>query len=162
MTEMGPRAYHFTNFYLSQIQHGIQTAHCQTGMVSEYIDISIVEEWLQSPTTIILNGGNNASMIEIVNFVRKYEWDYPVGWFVEDEESLGGLLTNVGIVIPYKIWGAKDKLIVRPNDTLSELYAMRVDNEQIENRFHCFEMVNGLVSKEDMKLADFLQGFKLA
>jgi hypothetical protein len=98
------RLYTFTNFYLSSIQQGIQTAH----VVSE-LSIKahpLYTEWAKDHKTIIvLNGGNSKSLQDVYSkLTRLVETKYPIAKFNEDEQSLNEAFTCVGIVVPAKIY----------------------------------------------------------
>jgi hypothetical protein len=70
-----------------------------------------VGNWSRNHKTIItLNGGNNASLVTLMNFLcdptNPYAWVH----FHEDEESLGSVMTGVGIVLPAKIYETAERL----------------------------------------------------
>ena len=121
------RLYSFVNYYLSQIQQGIQTAHIVSELMSEAstsvksissnplvqeiefdkADI-MVHEWADSHKTIIVcNGGNRDGLVEVVALFNDNENRFPWTTFHEDEQSLSGALTAVGIVLPEEIYDAK-------------------------------------------------------
>jgi len=102
------RFYAVGNMYLSSIQQGIQAAHCVAEMLMQpYSDRrAMMQEWaLNHKTLICLNGGNNKSLNEFWELVR-YQKQFPVAKFHEDEQSMAGMLTCVGIIVPEKIYGA--------------------------------------------------------
>jgi len=120
-------------------------------------------EWLDNPTTICLNGGNNQELKNILEDLEKFESFYPMASFHEDDESLGGLLTNVGIIVPYKIWGAYDELMRDSNKKFFvNMYLLREDNKWVNERISEFEKNYGNISYEDARLIDSLRSFKLA
>ena len=94
--------------YLSSIQQGIQAFHCLGEMVSHRgAEHAMVDEWLHNHKTLVcLNGGNNASLTEFYNLICDNPL-YPVAKFYEDEQSMGGMLTCVGIIVPEKIYNVK-------------------------------------------------------
>lgn len=108
------RAYFFGNMYLSSIQQGIQTAHVTAEMFCKYPNT----EWTASgspnqhlhswandhKTMILLNGGYLETMEDLWRFFDKDENPYPYAKFHEGLDSLGGVLTSVGIVLPEKIY----------------------------------------------------------
>jgi len=114
---MNLRAYHFNNFYLSPIQHGIQTAHCQTAMAEKYrstdgVTSDLYWKWCETPVTICLNGGNYQGLLDAATAIVECQQNYgdpasafPFGVFHEDKESLNEMLTNVGVILPEYIWG---------------------------------------------------------
>lgn len=81
------RCYHFGNYYLSSIQQGIQASHSQMELFVKYKETS--------------DPNQDKFQREML-----YDWSY----FCEDEYSLGGILTNVAIVLPEKIYDAAEKI----------------------------------------------------
>jgi hypothetical protein len=128
------RLYTFVNFYLSQIQQGIQTAHIvseimthpsngrvtiSTDPVVQAVTYSaedlMVMEWAELWKTIIVcNGGNKESLIELIDLFADCDNQFPWAHFHEDEESLSGALTAVGIVLPDDVY---DAVYDKENDT---------------------------------------------
>ena len=100
------RFYAVGNMYLSSIQQGIQAAHCLGEMVLEHTGNKMFEDWLSVHKTLIcVNSGNNKSLSDFYDLVR-YQKQFPVAKFHEDEQSMGGMLTCVGIVVPKEIYEA--------------------------------------------------------
>ena len=107
------RFYSACNMYLSSIQQGIQTAHCVSEMLMKPFSEQRyqIQDWaLNHKTIICLNGGNNKSLSDFYDLIR-YQSQFPVAKFHEDEQSMAGMLTCVGIIVPEKIYGAD------PDDT---------------------------------------------
>ena len=107
------RAYFFGNMYLSSIQQGIQAAHATHELFTKYRGedeftpqtTSHLYEWARNhKTMILLNGGYAATIQELVDFFRTDDNPYPFAPFYEEEASLNGALTTVGIVLPEKIY----------------------------------------------------------
>lgn len=103
------RAYFFINCYLSQIQQGIQSAHILGEMVRESDALRIHRESMESflehhKTIIVCNGGNNDSIRELVEFFADERNPYQFATFNEDEGSLDGALTGVGILLPEEVY----------------------------------------------------------
>jgi hypothetical protein len=100
------RFYSAGNMYLSSIQQGIQAAHCVGEMALEHTGNKMFEDWLSIHKTLIcVNGGNNASLLDLYNlFTEANNPGYPVAHFREDEQSMAGMLTTVGIIVPEKIY----------------------------------------------------------
>jgi hypothetical protein len=115
------RFYAVGNQYLSSIQQGIQAAHCLGELVKKYgSDNKDISSWLHSHKTIIcLNGGNNARLGEFFDFLLagRHKNTYPYAFFTEDEQSLGGLLTCVGVLVPESLYSL-DPLDPEINDKL--------------------------------------------
>ncbi len=109
------RLYTFVNYYLSPIQHGIQTAHVVSELSVKYYNPSshhyMLYDWAKNHKTIIvLNGGNQANLQEILLFLSDPDNQYPYTHFCEDEQSLNNALTCVGIVIPEYVYEAASEI----------------------------------------------------
>ena len=114
------RAYFFQNFYLQGIHAGIQSQHTTAEMFLKYqpvdsgyipegfednSDIEMLYEWATNhKTTIVVNGGAQASLQDIVTLFESSENKYPWASFHEAQWSLNGALTNVGIILPEKVF----------------------------------------------------------
>lgn len=111
------RLYSFVNFYLSSIQQGVQTGHAAVDLVRKYNappgtpsqlgkQCDMVGDWADNHKTfIILNGGNNEMLLAAKEIVKAS--GLPWVTFSEDEQSLGGILTTVAVVIPEMYFAAK-------------------------------------------------------
>lgn len=109
---MTHRLYSFINhLYMSPIQWGIQTAHVVSTLSVKYNKGCDQEhayrEWASDePTILICQGGNVASLnklqIELNLIARRLM--LPQAEFNEDENSLGGIITAVGILVPENIF----------------------------------------------------------
>lgn len=105
------RFYSIGNMYLSSIQQGIQAFHCLGEMTIKYdapelaVD-SKFYDWLDNHKTLIcLNGGNNERLNDFYTFLNSSTYNpYPYTKFHEDDASMGGMLTCVGIVVPEQIY----------------------------------------------------------
>jgi hypothetical protein len=110
MEDAKMRFYAVGNMYLSSIQQGIQAAHCVAEMMASENThrgrtLSIID-WAHDHKTIIcLNGGNNKSLNDFYDLV-KVQSRFPVARFFEDEDSMAGMLTCVGIIVPESIYKA--------------------------------------------------------
>jgi len=115
------RCYHFSNMYLSSIQVGIQSAHAQMELFVKYRpdtpDVSeryakkveTLYDWGHNHKTMIcLNAGFNSEMQAIEDFLSSDDNPYPWASFYESEEAMGGLLTNIAIVLPERIYGTSE------------------------------------------------------
>ena len=120
---MGLRLYSFCNFYISQIQGGIQTAHLVHELFNKYGTVdnskgfSQLDKWSRNHKTIIvLNGGPNEYLRsrwmmfqrELSAVEDEIKCKLPWSSFNEDEFSLGGVMTCVGVVLPECIFDAVD------------------------------------------------------
>ena len=105
--ENSMRFYTVGNMYLSSIQQGIQAAHCLGEMFLGHRHNDNFIDWLNEHKTMIcLNGGNNANLLALHTlFTNAQNPGYPVAHFREDEQSMAGMLTCVGIIVPEKIYG---------------------------------------------------------
>lgn len=106
------RFYGFGNYYLSSLQQGLQSAHCVSELFVKYelgsSQYEKVMDWARNhKTMVLLNGGNSANLQFIHDeFIRMQEngFNLPFVKFHEDEASLGGALTYVGVVVPEHIY----------------------------------------------------------
>ncbi len=112
MTTQNYRLYSLTNYYLSSLQKGLQTAHVVSEMASkEHANAftrpvkKAFRQWTDEDKTIImLNGGNNANIKEWAKYFEKFSDRYPTAWFQEDDDSLAGAYTAAGIVLPWAVY----------------------------------------------------------
>ena len=105
------RAQYFGNMYLSSIQQGIQAAHATHEMFTRYTHTisgektQMLYDWAENhKTMILLNGGYMETIQDLVWFFSHDENPYPWSKFREGEDSLGGILTTVGIILPERIY----------------------------------------------------------
>lgn len=112
------RLYSFTNYYLSSLQKGLQTAHVvgelavrNKNLRERYPEMSETpfEQWSRvDRTIIILNGGNSAQLSNLFYELPAFAAinENPI-FFREDEDSLGRAFTCVGILVPDSVWDPK-------------------------------------------------------
>ena len=159
------RCYHLCNMYLSSIQQGVQSAHAQMELFVKYQEDStkksILFDWAENhKTMIVLNGGFLSDMKESINFFRENDNPNPFAVFHESEEALGGILTNIAIVLPEKIYKT------------SELIRKKLLDENL-NSNHCLNIVDevnlkktmdsfGKFSEFEIELCSFMNNFRLA
>lgn len=104
------RAYFFGNMYLSSIQQGIQAAHALHEMfihfpTREQDGGEYLWEWASChKTMVLLNAGYGDEIRNLVAFFNNHRNPYPWAEFHEEQASLDGALTTVGIVLPEKIY----------------------------------------------------------
>jgi len=110
------RAYFFQNFYLHGIHAGIQSQHTTAEMFVKYQQHSFCPKkaslyvWAKKyKTTIVLNGGMQRDLIEILSLLESNDNPYPFSYFKEAQHSLNGVLTNVGIILPECIYNYNKK-----------------------------------------------------
>lgn len=103
--------------YLHGIHAGVQSQHTTAEMFIKYlpydidVETDILYDWATNhKTTIVLNGGMSGALQEIVDLFDSEENTYPWATFSETEYALNGALTNVGIILPEKIY-AYDKMV---------------------------------------------------
>lgn len=115
------RLYTFTNCMLSPVQQGIQPAHVISELFIKYLnelhDVHssdhVLYDWAKNHKTLIsLSGGNNQGLLFVETQLTKFGdvLNLPFASFREDEQSLGGILTCCGIVVPARIYEAAAKL----------------------------------------------------
>ncbi len=104
------RCYSFTNYYLSDIQKGIQSGHSnvELSLLSKEQGVDLFFEWAKNhKTVIILNGGNQAQLQTIYSQLidlSQNGMNLPFAKFHEDEQSLNGALTSISIIVPEVIY----------------------------------------------------------
>lgn len=140
---MNYRLYSFVNFYLSSIQQGVQTAHLVANMFTDHWQTdaqkTILHEWAtKDKTLIILNGGACKDVLEKLARLTLIG-EFPTGSFAEDVDSLNGIMTCCGIVLPERIWGAVDfktairnGIIADTTTSVTDAYYYQVDPEHPE------------------------------
>ncbi len=144
------RCYHFGNYYLSSIQQGIQASHSQMELFVKYKETSdpnqdkfqreMLYDWSKHHKTMIcLNAGANKDLNEIKKLFDQNNNDYPWSYFCEDEDSLGGILTNVAIVLPEKIYDAAEKIRNKQASFSDNSLYLNVEHGFIDN-FTDFEI----------------------
>ncbi len=112
------RLYFFGNMYLSSIQQGIQAAHVTHELFLKYQHVGNPSRaaidlycWAEHhKTMILLNGGYASSLQELIDIFNSPNNPFPWTYFNEEEASLNGALTSVGIVLPEKIYEAAKAL----------------------------------------------------
>lgn len=140
-TDKNYRAYFFNNMYLQGIHAGVQSQHCTAEMFMKYhkpntiffnnedkdcISRDILLKWaLNDKTTIVLNGGMQGQLEELMALFEQDENPYPWAFFKESNFALNGALTNVGIILPERIY-AYDKMVeinkIDPEFIVPKLY----------------------------------------
>lgn len=122
------RFYSYTNFYISSIQHGIQTGHASVDLLQKYRrefdnainsendsekvnriakardNLAVVTDWADNHKTyVVLNGGDDIGITQINDLVSKT--GFP---FIDFKEpGLGNIRTCVGIILPDEIFTMK-------------------------------------------------------
>lgn len=113
------RLYSFCNAYLSSLQQGLQTAHLTAELFLRYpsrmkAEGDLLYHWANnSKTIIILNGGNVCTIKNTFDIIWKNAelLHLPFGKFHEDDDSLGGIITCCGLVVPDWLYDATQKYI---------------------------------------------------
>jgi len=167
------KVYNLAPMYLSSIQQGIQAAHAQVKLVKKYSDDTSVQSWVDSPTTVCLNGGSSIRMHEFKDFLEMYS-TLPWTFFREDEESLEGLLTNICILVPEHVSAAYYELVENKEylvdgeyvefETLEDFFTAININTPSETltAYEEFTNIYGELNIFEVLLSDRLRSFKLA
>ena len=106
------RGYFFGNMYLKSIQQGLQAGHVEVEMFLKYRNVDTMPaidlyNWAENhKTMILLDGGYAANLQELINMFSSPQNPFPWAYFNEEEASLNGALTSVGIILPEKIYEA--------------------------------------------------------
>lgn len=115
------RIYTWTNrLYLNDKQIGLQSLHVLGEMIALYANhpfgsqghekFQQVVDWAANHKTAIFYSGTNSATL-------RHLWQtigtapYPVGIFHEDEDSLDGALTGIGIILPTRLVEAVQVLL---------------------------------------------------
>ncbi len=109
------RFYGFGNYYLSSLQQGLQAGHAAVDLHVKYNMLqahydsdaqkNIFNDWaMNHKTMVLLNGGNSADLQDLFEFLSNDHNPYPFVKFHEDEVSLNGALTYVGMILPPRIY----------------------------------------------------------
>lgn len=123
----------FVNSYLSGIQKGLQTAHLVSQLHNKYGK----DSQLKNETILIFDGGNCNNLEHLVEILSECGCQYSS--FREDQKSLNGAMTCVGIIFPDS-YGSKefreqeiDNLIyVLPNLEMSSIYLRKQMTSKLE------------------------------
>ena len=123
---MESRLYTFVNpLYMKEIQHGIQSLHVGGELHQKYHRICICAEsdllydWNDNhKTVIVLAGGPHGELVAIRDymFTDARMLGLPFAHFNEDEYSLGGILTCVGVVVPEPLYNAVNGRVAWASD----------------------------------------------
>lgn len=109
------RFYSLGNYYLSSIQQGIQAGHALGEVVVKYEgqqqESAVVMEFLTNHKTwVLLNGGNFKDVYDFYVFMSmnkdSFRATIPYAPFNEDPESLEGMMTCVGLILPPEYYNA--------------------------------------------------------
>lgn len=128
------RAYFFVNMYLSSLQCGLQAGHAIAEMFTLYHNVKkLNEDWAITAantlynwaeyhkTIIILNGGNHEDLGQLYSNIGYIAASLKLPYinFHEDENSLNGAATCVGIILPNSIYELKkQKVSAATNDEI--------------------------------------------
>lgn len=108
------RLYSFVaNHFLSPLQCGLQTAHVVSEMTLNYYPA--FDRWASNSKTIIICGaGNHAGVLNCYEELNKFRYsgdkdmnDLPIAIFKEDIDSMNGMATACGIIVPEFLYDAK-------------------------------------------------------
>jgi hypothetical protein len=102
------RFYVLFHSHLSTMQKGIQAAHCVAEMLAStkllkrhQKQYEMISQWADTDKTlIVLDGGNSDQLFQFADFLGLTKCKFPRALFYEDQETMCGLLTAVGIIIP--------------------------------------------------------------
>lgn len=161
------RAYFFGNFYLSQIQQGIQAAHALARLVDKYRfdeKANMIFDWIANhETMILLNGGDMQALEDLKVFFATDENPYPWAAFQESRDALAGATTSVSILLPEKIYeGAQ----TRRRFGLSARVEGEIEGDWVKSLKETDEKGNvvfeGRFTRFESLLLDMLPNYRLA
>jgi hypothetical protein len=111
---MNYRLYTFVaNHYISPLQCGLQTAHVVSELSLYKTNTqqhAAFESWASMDKTIIICGaGNHAGVVACYDEIQRTAsaLDLPFAIFREDEQSMNGMATACGVIVPQKYYDAK-------------------------------------------------------
>lgn len=138
------RAYFVQNMYLQGIHAGIQSQHTTAEMFCKYApgtpEKGDLYQWARHhKTTIILNGGYNYALQDFLEFLNNNEHSLAYASFNESEAALGGILTNVGIIVPPRIYNAPKDMLDR-----DQTYTLLSELELTEFEFQLARRLKGM------------------
>lgn len=163
------RFYSFVNgLYMSPLQHGLQTAHCVAEMSLQ--ENEYYSDWAANHKTIvILNAINVAGLLALEQTLTSMSIPYPVATFREDEASLNGAITCVGIVLPLQIYESarlfRQRKIITDTTSSYDWYARSgpLDTPEEEALIaSVLRFLNEAVTLEEKKIIELLNQYGLA
>jgi len=141
------RFYGFGNYYLSSLQQGLQAGHAISRLYTRTQPgtegFKILHEWgNHHDTMVLLNGGNALNLQELYDFfidLKEKGMYLPFQKFHEDQQSLGGALTYVGMIVPERHYEAAAAIRTLRLDEVSQYYEV---NEFAEWEIQLVERMN--------------------
>lgn len=159
------RCYHLNNMYMSSIQQGIQSAHAQMELFVKYQtptnQKSMLYDWATNhKTMIVLNGGFLSDMVSTYQFFDSDKNPYPYIKFHESDEALGGILTNIAIVLPEKSYKLSE--LIRNRMVDAQLNIDPKLPEEVAADLRAILQGYGEYSQYEIELATLMNKFRLA
>lgn len=159
------RCYHLNNMYMSSIQQGIQSAHAQMELFVKYQtptnQKSMLYDWATNhKTMIVLNGGFLSDMVSAYQFFDSDKNPYPYVKFHESDEALGGILTNIAIVLPEKSYKLSE--LIRNRMVDAQLNIDPKLPEEVATDLRAILQGYGEYSQYEIELATLMNKFRLA
>ena len=135
------RLYAFVaNHYLSPLQCGLQTAHVVSEMFHESVPLQrdALEQWAGEDKTIIICGaGNHKGVVDCWSEIERINSALPTmlpgAIFREDEQSMNGMATACGVIVPKKYWDVK---FVEGDDERPSYWEHAYNYGQLDLPFH--------------------------
>lgn len=112
--------------YLSQLQRGLQSGHVGGELAAEAImtgKTDIFLQWASIDKTIIITDAINHAGVKAAYQALGAFGDYfdlPVALFCEDEDSMNGMATACGIIVPETFYDVV--LVIQPEGPGSSVY----------------------------------------
>lgn len=118
-TEKEYRCFFFVNMYMAGVHAGIQAQHAITELEHRYMkdggDLTpeqkahfskIIEDYREfDRTTVVLNGGMQGQLNDLIEILCSPDNQYPWADFCESEYALNGALTCVAVILPKSVYG---------------------------------------------------------
>ena len=140
------RLYTFGNFYMSSIQQGIQGLHSTAEMFIKYdysSQRSDLFQWARADKTVIcLNAGMDVNLQSIKAGFESPDNPYAWSFFNEAPEAMNGMLTNVAIILPDRIYHTAQNIRSRKCYFLDNVLTVRTNDgtDQPIDTFSDFDM----------------------
>lgn len=162
--------YRFYSFvaglYLSPIQCGIQTAHAVSEMSVRYSNLAlkdVYKEWAeQDKVLIVCQAVNHAGVVAAYEQLQMFEkLGMPIVIFYEDEQSMNGMATAAGIIVPERYYNATymngTSVDVLDPDTPKTPYYVHLYDENYRDRRTVYPE-----GTTEFEFINFLKSFRLA
>jgi hypothetical protein len=129
------RGYVFCHFYIKPLLQGVQANHASVEwslFPPKSQEYKTYLSWAKAHKTLVyLNGGFTGQLTALAAALKvlaaqwkkkppKGTWRaLPVSAFYEDQQTLGGILTATGLVVPESVYGLSDEMLAETREELA-------------------------------------------